>query len=42
MDGHEELIAEYMFSNVNKEGHRQLLLDEIIDHRNIQEWSIEA
>ena len=39
MDGHEEalqanLIAEYMFSNVNEEGHRQLL-DGIIDHRNI-------
>ena len=40
MDGHEvplkaHLIAEYMYSNVNEEGHRQLLLDEIIDHRNI-------
>ena len=40
MDGHEEalqanLIAEYMFSNVNEEGNRQLLLDVIIDHCNI-------
>ena len=40
MDGHEEglqanLIAEYMFSNVNEEGHRQLLLDKIINHCNI-------
>lgn len=38
MDGHEEaftanLIAEHMFSVVDQDGHRQQLMDEIIDHR---------
>ena len=38
MDGHEEtmtanLIAEYLFSQVDDDGNRQVLLDEIIDHR---------
>ena len=38
MDGHEEtmtanLIVEYLFSQVDDDGNRQVLLDEIIDHR---------
>ena len=38
MDGHEEtmtakLIAEHLFSQVDDDGNRQGLLDEIIDHR---------
>ena len=38
MDGHEEtmtanLIAEYLFSQVDDDGNHQVLLDEIIDHR---------
>ena len=38
MDGHEEtmaanLIAEHLFSQVDDDGNRQVLLDEIIDHR---------
>ena len=38
MDGHEEtmtanLIAEYLFSQVDDDGNHQVLLDKIIDHR---------
>ena len=38
MDGHEEtmtanLIAEHLFSQIDDDGNRQVLLDEIIDHR---------
>ena len=47
LDGHEEalqanLISEYMFSQINEEGHRQLLLDEIINHRNNPEKNDEV
>ena len=39
LDGREEalqgnLITEYLFSDINKEGHRQLLLYKMIHHRN--------
>ena len=38
LDGHEEaidanLVAEHMYAQVDEEGNRHLLLDEIVDHR---------
>ena len=41
-DGHKQalsanVIVENVFASVDKEGHRHLLLDQILDHRRISE-----
>jgi hypothetical protein len=47
MDGHSEaiaanLIAQHLYSQIDKEGNRHMLLDDIIDHRRSEEAIDEA